>query len=274
MNGSAFSAYTSGGVANKIYEIATPYLLIDIPHLKISQNANVFYMNHNRYESRKLTRFASNSWTLGLYTRYYALTANQKAITAITNDNPAAVTCVGHGFNTGDQVLIGGVINMTQVIGLFTITTTGTDTFTLNGVNSIGYPTYGGGGYATNIIGDPFTDKKTISAITKATQAVVTSTGNGYSTGQIIYIEGVLGMTEINGKYSSITKIGNDTFSLDNIDSTGFTTYSSVGYASDTALLPSCLAFYQGRLIHAGSDMYPESILGFKSPKCQWKSTI
>ena len=71
-------------------------------------------------------------------------------------------------------------------------------------------------------------------------------------------------MTEINGLYSSITYVDADNFTLDSVDSTGFTTYDSAGYVSDCALLSSCLAFYQGRLYHAGSDKYPESFWGSK----------
>ncbi len=70
-----------------------------------------------------------------------------------------------------------------------------------------------------------------IENITQADPAVVTITGHGRSSGEVLYIDGVSGMTEINGQAYSITVIDADTFSLDGVDSTGFGAYTSDGTA-------------------------------------------
>ena len=70
---------------------------------------------------------------------------------------------------------------------------------------------------------------KTISAITKANPAAVTATAYGRSTGDWVEISFVAGMTEINGAFTTITKIDADHFTMDGIDSTGYTTYTSGG---------------------------------------------
>jgi len=64
INSSAYTAYTSGGVANKIYEIASPYVTADIPTVKFAQSADVMYLVHPGYAIRKLTRSGHTSWTL------------------------------------------------------------------------------------------------------------------------------------------------------------------------------------------------------------------
>lgn len=69
----------------------------------------------------------------------------------------------------------------------------------------------------------------TITNITQANPAVVTSVGHGLSTGNLVTISDVLGMVEINGLTSAITVIDDDTFSLNTIDSTAFTAYTSGG---------------------------------------------
>lgn len=116
--------------------------------------------------------------------------------------------------------------------------------------------------------GDPFLTKKTISGVTAANPAVVTATGHGLSTGDVIIINAVVGMTELNnslhGTQYTITKIDADSFSLNGIDSSAYTAYSSAGYASLQNLLPGAIAFYQGRLFYGYSGASPESIWGSK----------
>jgi hypothetical protein len=182
LDGSAFDTYVSGGTSEKIYEIVSPYLIEDIPHLKIGQNADVLYIDHHYYEPRKLTRSSSTSWALARYTR----------------------------------------------------------------------------------TSDPFLDKKTITGITQDSPTKVTISNHGYATGDTIIIEDVVGMVEVNSRFFTIIKTGTDDFTLDGVDSTNYVQYSSGGYASNQKLLPSCLAFYQGRLYHAGSDAYPESLWASK----------
>jgi hypothetical protein len=77
-------------------------------------------------------------------------------ISAITNANPAAVTtAINHGYTTGDQVIISSVSGMTEInsISAYTITVTGLNSFTLNGVNSLGFGTYTSGGTVRKVVG-------------------------------------------------------------------------------------------------------------------------
>jgi|7_EtaG_2_1085326.scaffolds.fasta_scaffold00940_7 hypothetical protein len=78
---------------------------------------------------------------------------------------------------------------------------------------------------------------KTITAITKANPAVVTSSSHGYSNGDFITITSVVGMTEVNGKTFKVADKTTNTFELQNvdgtdIDSSSYTTYSSAGTAN------------------------------------------
>lgn len=64
VNGTAFTAYTSGGSVAKVYEIASPYLDTDVFDIKFTQSADVLYLAHPSYAPRKLTRTGHTSWTL------------------------------------------------------------------------------------------------------------------------------------------------------------------------------------------------------------------
>jgi len=68
-----------------------------------------------------------------------------------------------------------------------------------------------------------------ITGVSQADPCVITATAHGFSTGDQIKITNVEGMTELNGKLYKITKLTADTFSLDGIDSTGYTAYTSGG---------------------------------------------
>lgn len=69
-----------------------------------------------------------------------------------------------------------------------------------------------------------------ITNITQATQAVVTSI-NSFTPGQIVTINGVTGMTQLNGNSYQVVNSTGTNFTL-NIDSTAFTPYVSAGTAS------------------------------------------
>lgn len=67
---------------------------------------------------------------------------------------------------------------------------------------------------------------KTVTAITKASPAVVTAVAHGYTTGQEVKLS-VAGMIELNNAVVKITQVTADTFSLDSIDSTLFATFTT-----------------------------------------------
>ena len=76
-----------------------------------------------------------------------------------------------------------------------------------------------------------------ITNVTQANPAVITYSGaDNYSNGDEVYISGVVGMTELNGKFYRVANVntGANTFEITdtdgvNINSTGFTAYSSGG---------------------------------------------
>jgi hypothetical protein len=73
-------------------------------------------------------------------------------VTAATNALPCSVTVVAHPFTTGQSVSFSGVGGMTQLNGnTYTITKTGADTFTLDGIDASAFGVYTSGGTATRV---------------------------------------------------------------------------------------------------------------------------
>jgi hypothetical protein len=77
---------------------------------------------------------------------------------------------------------------------------------------------------------------KTITAITNANPAVVTSAAHGFNNGDEVYLSGIGGMTELNGRWFIVANKAANTFELKyrdatNVDSTAFGVYTSAGTA-------------------------------------------
>lgn len=76
--------------------------------------------------------------------------AASKGIVGATKANPCEVTVNAHGYANGTIIMITNVVGMTELNDkLYTITVTGENTFTLDGVNSSGYTDYVSGGTVT-----------------------------------------------------------------------------------------------------------------------------
>lgn len=98
---------------------------------------------------------------------------------------------------------------------------------------------------------------KTITAITQANPGVVTATAHGFVTGDKIKITGVVGMTQVNDLYFTITVIDANSFSI-GVDTTAYTAYSSGGTATKHGITQTNPArvystahgFSNGQLIH------------------------
>jgi len=169
------------------------------------------------------------------YIRFYkdngAITETGVAITGATAANPVSITAVAHGFTTGDDIEIASVGGMTELNGRrFRVVKTGANTFTLTdnagtAINGTAYTAYTSGGTASRVYTKPF---RTITSISRANPAVVTSVGHGFSTGDHVYIQGCDGMPNINGRTYKVGSAAADTFNLLYLDGHNVNTNTAV----------------------------------------------
>lgn len=78
---------------------------------------------------------------------------------------------------------------------------------------------------------------KNITGASKADPCEITCVGHSFSTNNEVYISGIVGMTELNGRFFRVVNTGADTFTLKDlygnaVDSQAFTTYTSGGTAT------------------------------------------
>lgn len=79
-----------------------------------------------------------------------------------------------------------------------------------------------------------------ITAVTKANPAVVTEVGHGRADGDVVTINGVVGMVELNGGVYIIDVLTADTYALVGVDSTGYATYASGGEVNGATFSNFC----------------------------------
>lgn len=103
---------------------------------------------------------------------------------------------------------------------------------------NVGYVIEIGDGYMRFIYqGAPVVETaKAISGATQANPCVLTIVGSGYSIGDWIYVSGVSGMTQLNGRYFRVQNVVGNAVTIGdlngvNINSTGYSAYSSGGNA-------------------------------------------
>jgi hypothetical protein len=137
-----FTAYTSGGTATEIYNIATPYAIADVPNVRFVQSADTMFLVHPDYAIRKLTRTADNNWTFSTA----SITGSPSpALNTSANNYPSVVTFFEQ------RLVFGGTNNNPQTLwfsknGDYENFTTGTGdddalvyTIASNQVNAIRY---------------------------------------------------------------------------------------------------------------------------------------
>ena len=194
INGTGFTAYTSGGVANRVYEISTPYLTAELFDIKFAQSADVMYITHPNHEVEKLSRTGHTSWTLADvdFTDGPYLDNN---ITTTTL-NPSA-----HTVGTGVTVVASAT----------------------TGIN-------GGSGFQSTDVGR-----------------------------LIRFVDGY-------GKITAVADTLNFTMEiLEDMGSATASTDFALGSFSDTTGHPTCVTFFEQRLVFAGTTDQPQTLFFSKS---------
>lgn len=261
IDGTAYTAYSSGGSANRVYTLTTTYQEQDLTGLKYAQKADVFYIAHTEYVPRKLERYGATNWVLSQIDfqdgPYLPLNASQATLaksattgagvtiscslsqvaTGMANNGSGAirVTLAAHGWKTGDKIDITGTTGTTESIGTWTLIRVSASTFDLAGSTFVNAWVAGG------------TIKPHIFESTDV--------------GRLIRIldSSTWGYAKIVGYTSAVS------VTADVINAFGATTAVStwrLGLYSEGGGYPSCVTFYEGRLFWGGCPLQPTRVDG------------
>jgi len=107
------------------------------------------------------------------------------------------------------------------------------------------------------------TIKTGISAITKANPCQITLNSHGFSNGDWVHLAGIGGMSQINNITFKITVVDVNNFTLDGINSTAFTTYTSGGQATPACSMSNPMVVTSiGHGFGAGQIVTPTNLAG------------
>jgi hypothetical protein len=292
INSSAFTTYGSAGTAQKVFEIATPYVVADIFELQYVQSADVLTITHPDYTPRDLTRTGHDVWTLteidfqpeqafptalavspnstGSTTHRYVVTATSLdsgeeslrgtapavggGITAVTKAEPGVVTTSGaHNLVNGDDVYISGVVGMVELNNqVFKVANKGSTTFELTDSVGLEIDTTSYTTYSSGGSVFPMFIKLTNSNATP--NNTVSWTGVTGAESYTVY-------REKNGLFGFIGRTENTDFDDDNIgpevdDTPPRTRNPFVGVGN----FPSTVGYHQQRKLFGNSDKYTQRI--------------
>lgn len=284
LDATGFTAYTSGGTAAKVFEITTPYLEADLPDLRYIQSADIVTIVHPSYAPRELARTGDTAWTLTAITFGPTIGTPQNLASDAGGANFSyKVTAVDS--LTGEESLPSALVEATTKTSTLTwdavVNATHYNIFRLldgiyGWVGSAGAESFTANDFTPDKDDEPpvdpllFGPPLTITDATQADPCVVTVVAHGYQSDDQIFIEDVEGMVELNDINYLLTRLTVDTFSLQDtdgvdIDSTGFTPYTTGGTSTKQGDFPSTLAYFQQRLVYANSDNNTEGVWASKS---------
>jgi hypothetical protein len=185
----SFTAYASGGVANRVYQIATTYLTADLFQIKYAQSADVMYLCHPEYSVKKLSRTGHTSWSI---------TEVDFTDGPYLDDNITATTLGTSAHTVGSGV-----------------------TLTASAITGINSNT----GFQSTDIGRLVSFRDGYGEITAFTSTTVVT-------------------------ITIIKDMGSSSASTD----------WALGAFSDTTGYPSCVTFYEQRLVFAGTEAQPQTL--------------
>jgi hypothetical protein len=242
--------------------VTSPYTEAQLFELNFTQSADVLYIVHPSHKPRKLLRRGNTDWLLlvidfldGPYLTtntsattlapsaatgsVTVTTGPSRTITNVTNSSGLfKVTAVGHGYATGDRVVIASVGGATGANGTWTLTKVDDDNFTLDGSTFAGTYTSGG------------TSVPAIFASTDVGRFLRMKQGSVWGYGKITAYTAA----------NSVTVLVTSTFT-----NTDAKTSWRLGVFSDTTGYPACVVFHEDRLFFAGVTNSPQRLDGSRS---------
>jgi hypothetical protein len=166
---------------------------------------------------------------------------SSSTISAATNAIPIVLTIPSHGLTTGSQILISNAVGLSTATGSASVLN---DTsFWVNWLSNNSVALYynksrtdPANGFTATVGTSVYTLNPYVGSGTVVTPVIVTSPSHGITTGTQVYIDGIVGTTQLNQRIYLVDFITSSTLALfsdvilkNPINGTGYTAYSSSG---------------------------------------------
>lgn len=289
VDGTSYTAYTSGGTSTKVYEITTPWATADLFDLRFAQVADTMTIVHPGYSPRELVRVDNDTWTLteisflpqqaaptalsvtvntagtttyrylvtavardGAEESYPAVQAATGTISGATQANPVVVTDTGHPYSDGDEVLISGVGGMTEINDRrYIVTNSAANTYELYTLSGNSVDGTGYTAFSTN--GSSYAAYYEITNGATTSDNTITWTAAAGAESYSVYRQKA-------GVYGFIGSTTTTSFTDDNLapDTGDSPSVIFDPFELGTNYYPATVGFYNQRRIFANSNTYPQ----------------
>lgn len=267
---SALTAYTSGGISEKVYEVVTTYTDSEVQSINLIQSADIITLVHPSHAPAELARTGDTSWTLtdisfqptiggptnlglavggaGALTFRYKVTAisaedGEESLSGIDPttltiggvtlaDPPVITTTASHALNTGDEIFIKDTVGTTEINNqVFVITVLTATTFELDNIDATGFTAW----TSVGSVNRAFIENIAAAAPTSVAPHVISWNKVSNAIEYNIY-------KETNGTYGQIGI------------ATG-TSFDDINITADTSFIPP-----SSRIPFLGTDNYPSVV--------------
>ena len=254
IDGSGFTAYSSGGKSGKIVEVTTTYTTAQVFEINHAQSADVLFLTHKDHEPAKLTRTTASSFTLtdvdfvdGPY-----LDENLTTTTLYSSANTGTVTIVASAslFTSAD---VGRLIRFRELIEAEQDAWAASTSYAQNDLVRFGdnvYKKTNSGSHSSGATPPTHvTGSETYGSITWQFQ----HSGSGF-----VKITGFTSATEV----TALFKNADGVLPASVVGSGNPTTKWSLGSFGGDQGFPRAVAFYEQRLYFAGTVGKPQTLFG------------
>ena len=278
INSTGYTAYSSAGTASRIVEVTTTYTTAQIPELKVTQSADVMYITHSSHPVRKISRTSNTAWTISDVSFINGPYLDENATTTTLTPNARSgssctLTASASTFVSTDVGRFVKIYNGYVKIDTFTSATVVVGTVQTDelGVAEI-LPSYASDTISF-VEGDPSaTGSSHNDFIRDSAKQFVEE---GFTEGMTITASGASTSSGANNKDYEIVKVTSDELTLVPVDDVvaesagstitlvgklNATTDWSLGAFSETTGYPRACAFYEQRLVFAGTTSQPQTI--------------
>lgn len=288
---SAYTTFTSGGNASRIFELTTTYLEADLRVIKYTQSADVMTLCHPDYVESELSRTQHYAWSLDSinwdptitwptaisgtgtssgtsYTYVITAVANEtgeeslagtetaKNITNITQANPGVVTIASHGWNDLDVVDLGSIGGMTELNGVRArINGTTTNTFELEDLQGDNIDTSAYTAYTSGGTAARGSTDVTSTDLTSTNTITLNWTGVSGAESYNVY-------RKDNGVFGFIGTTEETTFTDNNIEPVLDDSPPKRRRPFDGANYPGAVTYHKQRRVFGGPDANPQTVYG------------
>ena len=122
VDSTGFGAYTSGGTASQVYEVASPYTEMDVPSIQYAQSIDVLYLVHHDYPIKTLSRYSHTNWVFADYEHTWGpflaenLTKTSLLTVSAVTGSSITITASGTGNTPFSADMVGAYIGFRETI--------------------------------------------------------------------------------------------------------------------------------------------------------------